>query len=330
MAAVLAAAILTSVAAAAADSGYFSSVFKGETSYIADFVKTDKKSVEDDRFRLTLEQHLICENRAMLICSIEAKTADAVKEMNATDENGRSEFGGMNFLTFEPSDSSASLASYSYGSLDSEKFNTESKRYYVLKCDNIENSENTDFYLSTDRIKDAPKITVSMDYDIETKTVQLGGMTVSYNPISIDVTLADMAEDMCAECDWNGAYLYFRMKDGEIKTFNQLYKYSGKDSTSISAWARGIIEPDEIQSIIANGAEYPVSDSSAVKAVKIDKTLKPFVMKPYIKYHLWLPLREFCENIGAETTWRMRKQARPKSNTAALSMCSLSAAQRRL
>ncbi len=97
MAAVLAAAILTSVAPAAADSGYFSSVFKGETSYIADFVKTDKKSVEDDRFRLTLEQHLICENRAMLICSIEAKTADAVKEMNATDENGRSEFGDMNF-----------------------------------------------------------------------------------------------------------------------------------------------------------------------------------------------------------------------------------------
>lgn len=43
MAVVLAAAILTSVAAAAADSGYFSSVFKGETSYIADFVKTDKK-----------------------------------------------------------------------------------------------------------------------------------------------------------------------------------------------------------------------------------------------------------------------------------------------
>ena len=170
------------------------------------------------------------------------------------------------------------------------------------KCDNIENSENADFYLSTDRIKDSPKITVSMDYDIETKTVQLGGMTVSYNPISIDVTLADMAEDMCAECDWNGSYLYFRMKDGEIKTLNRLYKYSGKDSTSISAWARGIIEHDEIQSIIANGAEYLVSDSSAVKAVKIDKTLKPFVMKLYIKDHLWLPLREFCENIGAEIT----------------------------
>ena len=133
-----------------------------------------------------------------------------------------------------------------------------------------------------------------MDYDIETKTVQLGGMTVSYNPISIDVTLADMAEDMCAECDWNGSYLYFRMKDGEIKTLNRLYKYSGKDSTSISAWARGIIEHDEIQSIIANGAEYLVSDSSAVKAVKIDKTLKPFVMKLYIKDHLWLPLKEFC------------------------------------
>ncbi len=188
------------------------------------------------------------------------------------------------------------------------------------KCDNIENSENADFYLSTDRIKDSPKITVSMDYDIETKTVQLGGMTVSYNPISIDVTLADMAEDMCAECDWNGSYLYFRMKDGEIKTLNRLYKYSGKDSTSISAWARGIIEHDEIQSIIANGAEYLVSDSSAVKAVKIDKTLKPFVMKLYIKDHLWLPLREFCENIGAEITWN-EKTSSGRSQIPRLCLC---------
>lgn len=317
MAVVTIAAVVMSISAAAMGNNYFDSVFEGDTSYLADFIKTEKRSVEDDRFRLTLEQYLVAENRAMLICSFEAKTEDAKAEMNEVDENGHSTFNGMDFLNFGPTDYDKSyLHSSTCGHLGGGKFDTENKRYYILQSDSIDNKENIDFKLSTDRIKDAPKIIVPMDYNMETKTVDLGsGMSVAYNPVSIAVTLPYAEEENtdCDWCEWNGNYFYFRMKSGEIKSFYQLYDYSGTDdifdesdtkvSQTLSAWSYGIIEPDEIKSIIVNDTEYPVDNPSASKPVIIDEHLKPFVINPYVKDHLWIPLRDLCNGLGAEIKW---------------------------
>ena len=56
------------------------------------------------------------------------------------------------------------------------------------------------------------------------------------------------------------------------------------------AWAKRIIKPDEIKSIIVNDTEYPADGVSNSKKIEIDNRLKPFTIKPYIKEHLWLPL----------------------------------------
>lgn len=55
--------------------------------------------------------------------------------------------------------------------------------------------------------------------------------------------------------------------------------------------------------IIVNDTEYQVDDVSNSKKIEIDNRLKPFTIKPYIKEHLWLPLREFCEKLGADIAW---------------------------
>lgn len=306
MAAITIIAIIISIGAAAMGNEYFDSVFGGDASYLADFIKTEKKSVEDDRFKLTLEQYLVAENQAMLICSFEAKTEDAVQEMNAVDERGYSTFNGIDFLNFGPTDfDKASRAGYTLSSLGEQKFDTENKRYYILKCDNIKNEERIDFYLNTDRIEDYPKIIVPMDYNMETKTIRCGDTEVKYNPISIKVTYptASPAEDECDWRHWNGTYFYFRMKNGEIKTFNQLYEISGWGENYTKAWSREIIEPGKIKSVIVNDTEYPIDNPSSSKPITINERLKPFIIKPYIKERLWLPLREFCNGIGAEIEW---------------------------
>lgn len=316
MAAVMSITVLLSISAAAMGNDYFNSVFEGDTSYLADFIKTEKRSVEDDRFKLTLEQYLVAENHAMLVCSFEAKTEDAKAEMNEVDERGNSTFSGMDFLNFGPTDYDKSyLQSASSRRLGGGEFDTENKRYYILQSDSIDNEEKIDFKLSTDRIKDAPKIIVPMDYNMETKILDLSnGISVEYNPISIEVTVpvTNKVND-CNWRGWNGYYFYFRMKNGEIKTFNQLYEESGEDgeydendnqiSNTILAWARGIIEPDEIKSIIVNDTEYLVDNPSASKSVTIDEHLKPFVIDAYVKDHLWIPLRELCDGLGAEIKW---------------------------
>ncbi len=259
---------------------------------------------------------MVAENQAVLICSIEAKTEDAVQEMNAVDERGNSTFTGIDFLNFGCTDhDKASCYSWGSFSLGKGKFDTENKKYYVLQSNSIENEERVDFYISTDRIKDIPKIIIPMDCNIETKTTALDGdINIKYNPISIYVTLpvTDKAAD-CDKCYWNGTYFYFRMKNGEVKTFTQLYSFNSVDfsndengneiSRTISAWARGVIEPDEIKSIIVNDIEYPVDDPSDPKPITIDEHMKPFIINPYVKGHLWLPLRDFCNGIGATIEW---------------------------
>ncbi len=311
MAVVMITAIITSIGAAAMDNEYFNSVFEGDTSYLADFIKTEKKSVEDDRFKLTLEQYLVAENQAMIIYSFEAKTPDAVEELNSDW------FWDMDTIMFGPTDyNKASCQGHGgYGSGElTEKYNTENKIYSVLVSDTIENEEKIDFYLTTDKIEGSPKIIIPMDYNMETKTAECGDVTVKYNPISITVTMpaADIKED-CEFCYYRRNDLYFRMKNGEIKTYTQLYDHSGgytdvdenHNTTSYTSrgWARAIIEPDEIKSVIVDDTEYPVDNPSKPKPVIIDGHMKPFIIDAYVQDHLWIPLRAFCEGLGAEIEW---------------------------
>lgn len=308
---VMIAAIMTSLSAAAMGNEYFDSIFEGDTSYLADFVKTEKKSVEDDRFKLTLEQYLVAENQAMLIYSFEAKTPDAVEELNSD------RFWDMDTINFGPTDYEKAncQGGGGYGSGEfAKKHNTENKIYCVFASDSIENEEKIDFYLTTNKIKGSPKIIIPMDYNMETKTVECDDITVKYNPISITVTMpATDIKDDCEFCYYRRNNLYFRMKNGEIKTYTQLYDHSGgytdvdenHNTTSYTSmgWAREIIEPDEIKSVIVEDTEYPVDSPSKSKPVTIDEHMKPFVIDAYVQDHLWIPLRAFCEGLGAEIKW---------------------------
>lgn len=312
MAVVMIISIITSIGAAAMGNEYFDSVFEGDTSYLAEFIKTEKKSVEDDRFKLTLEQYLVAENQAMIIYSFEAKTDDAVEELNSGN------FFGMDTIVFGPTDyRKASLHGHGGRGTVGKELNTERKIYGCIASDSIENEEKIDFYLSTDKIKGYPKIIIPMDYNMETKTVQCGNVEVKYNPISISAA-APYSEIVS---DWDfchgGKILFFlRMKNGEIKTLNQLYDHSGGTTevdengnpslyTSM-AWARGIIKPDEIKSIIVNDTEYPVDNPSASKPITIDEHWKPFFINAYVNdetQFLWIPLRELCDGLGVEIKW---------------------------
>ena len=306
MAVLLALTVAMSLIAAAMDNEFLGEVFSGDTAYIADFVKTEKQSVSDENYTLTIEQYLVAKEQAVVIFSIEAHSDAALTELNAVDERGHSTFWDMDTMGFGPTDyDKAGITSYLTRSL-AKKFDSGAKKYFVLMCDSVNNPEDIDFYISIDKIKGKPKITFPMKSNIETKTVKAGDIEVCYNPISVTLSYPTAEKIVCDWCGVKTNYLYFRMKNGEIKTFSQLYSWSGSDSeeneTTARAWAKRIIKPDEIKSIIVNDTEYPTDGKTPVKT-EIDSKLKPFTVKPYIKGHLWLPLREFCEKLGADIVW---------------------------
>lgn len=319
-------AVMASVSVMAMTSEYFEYVFRDDVSYLNDFIKTDKKSVSDERFTMTLEQYLIAENEAVMIISFEAHTPDAAAELNDRDA-----FWDMDTIVFTPSDPSdydkVYCGDFSTGSLGNGKFDTENKKYFECKSSEIINDGHMDFYITTDRIKGENKIAVPMDYNLKTQTVEFDGITVKYNPISISLKYpVSGAEEDCDLCEWNGTYFYFRMKDGEIKSFNQLYTLSMGGSPiydedinlidykpnvlgyEAKSWAKTVIKPGDIKSIIVNDTEYPLDDPSKAEPVKLDENIKPFVIGIYLYEgadgkEIGIPLREFCEGLGAEISW---------------------------
>lgn len=173
-----------------------------------------------------------------------------------------------------------------------------------------------DFYLTTNKIKGRQKIVVSMKYKMTSQTVQCGDVTVKYNPLFISLRCPIGSEDDCDACQWNGTYFYFRMKNNEIKTFNQLYQESYGEYVNNSAgntvgwenfsWTKAVIAPDDIKSIIINDKEYAVANHGKPQAVRIPDSLKPFTINAYITDYLCLPLREFCNRAGADIQWDSR------------------------
>lgn len=101
-----------------------------------------------------------------------------------------------------------------------KKFDSGAKKYFVLMCDSVNNPEGIDFYISIDKIKGKPKITFPMKSNIETKTVKAGDTEVCYNPISVTLSYPTAEKIVCDWCGVKTNYLYFRMKNGEIKTFS--------------------------------------------------------------------------------------------------------------
>lgn len=315
MAIIMALTIGTSVSAAAASTTYFDEVYQGDASYLADFIKTEPQSISNDQYTLTLEQYLIGESDAVLIYSFQGKTKDAISQLNSED------FWDMDTITFNSNDFEKAIApNGSNGSLGNGKFDKADKKYFVFEANKIHNPDHIDFYLKSDRIP-GKHITVPMATNLKNQTVKCGSQTITLSPISLTVSdpltkveesdLTDYSAG-CTSCFFTDNY-YFRMSDGNIKTLSQLY-YPDSQSYDFdqndnpiaqvtTATAKDVIEPGAIKSIIINDKEYPVDNPSQVKTVQIDEKLKPFTMKPYIKEHAWLPLREFCGKIGADLKW---------------------------
>ncbi|MCC8160034.1 MAG: copper amine oxidase N-terminal domain-containing protein [Oscillospiraceae bacterium] len=302
---------------------------------MADFIQTPKQSVSDENYIFTLEQYLVTDNAALVIYSIEAKTEAAAAELNAVDESGYSTFFDMDTISFVPTDfEKVRFGGFCDGSLADGKYDTETKKYYMVDCVDFSNPEDIDFTLSLNKINGAPKITVPMAKNIETETAVLGDVTIKYSPISLEVIAPYVTSPIIDDfCGTFGYYIYFKMNDGSIKTVSQLYELSamgvendavGNELPSTIYLSKEVIEPESFKSVIVYNVEYDANDSEEPfgvsenalscleyqlgdtenpKEFNLPDYLKPFVMKPYIKDFLRIPLRELCEHIGADIKW---------------------------
>lgn len=123
--------------------------------------------------------------------------------------------------------------------------------------------------------------------DIETaeyvlKGQEYGEATVKINPMSVMLTVGF---EVGTDRDLYDTNAYFRMKDGSVKTFNQIFEplsstlvKEGKDYDmfEIYADAYNIVDLESFKSIIVDGIEYDFENVNNFKKIDDSGFLKPF------------------------------------------------------
>ncbi len=302
-------ALLSTTVFAAINLNILKLFFEGDTTSMDDYVQSPKQSVTDGYFTFTLEQVLSTKNQAFIVYSIEALTDEAVNEL--MDDS----FTDMDTISFKPVEDYSRLNFSGYGQSEIMDKRTETKKYFALSCEDMYNKDESDFVIRLNKMKKPQDILVSMKTNIETTEFIFKGQT--YGDAVVQITPLGLNFIKYIEKNSKSLFdshleLNFRMANDEIKTFNQLLELKSGvlleegdvyNRYKISALFREITPLTEFKSIILGSIEYDIEDLSKTKPFELEEKLQPFTMKPFYKEHLWIPIQELCDNLGAEYEW---------------------------
>jgi len=299
-------------------SGFLNTFFEGDTSYLDGFVQTPRQSVTDGRYVLTLEQTLTTTRQALVIFSVEALTSETIAALNSTDDRGVSNFIGMDTIDFGPVYGQSNIQFGGWSQREIAERRTETKRYFAITVASMANEYEADFFIRLNEMTDAEKIVISMTTNIETHEFVLN-CSSGYDAVLRFTPLGIMLErtintngDIFFNCI-DG--LFFRRSNGEVNTFSQLTIISGATLVEwieeeseylryeLSSMFREVMSISNFAGIILDGVEHDINDTSVTTPFTPDSTIRPFEMRPYYREHLWVPLRELCDRIGAEIRW---------------------------
>lgn len=301
----------TSTVLAATNSNFLKTFFEGDTSYLEEYVQTPNKSVTDEKFTLTLENVLTTKYQCFVVYSVEALTAESQAELNAKDEFGYDTFIDMDTISFGPVIWDDVTTFSGFDQKEVKERRTDNKRFFAITCVDMVNENEEDFYIALNRMTNPEKIIIPMKSNIETTELVL--VDQNNKDYVIQINSLGMVLERAVE-SFESFYItgvYFRMADDKIKTFSQLLEFKSGESNldeenyrfRTKALFREVMALSEFKSIIIDGVEYDINDTSKTKPFTPEKNIQPFEIKPYYKEHLWMPLREMCENIGAEIEW---------------------------
>jgi len=300
--------------------------FTGNFESMEDFVNTPYESVSDGRFKMTLNEVLADNNYIFMVFSIEGLTDDAVEELMHTDRyddfmymTNKSDL--LCTITISPRSGSGFQSLYEI----TEK-RTDTTRYWAYK-DKLADVGKEPLRLCLNKMNGEQYITIPTDCNVETLELTLaeqqhGDVFINISPIGIamEKALSNKAEYGCTFTN-----VFFRMANGEIKTYNQLtslYKSSmmtDECASSINyeplryrydAEFYDAIQLSDLKSIIVGNTEYDIKNPTQTSYVELDKTLYPFEQRLVSKDGKYFaPVDDICEKLGADIEWSNNNMA---------------------
>ncbi|MCL1873553.1 MAG: DUF4179 domain-containing protein [Clostridiales bacterium] len=314
--------------------GIIREFFAGDSSFIRQFVKTPLESVSDEHFKLTLEEILTDNHYLFMVYSVEGLTDEAIAELMSADDL-RYDYDFKYKLTVSPSpgislgDPGGKFTGtfYPAHSYEIVERRTATARYWAY-YDEMENVSEEPLTLRLDTMRDDQYITVPADCNVEAKELLLrgqpyGDVSVRLSPIGITLEKGVKTSEIK---DMSFTEVFFRMKNGEIKTYNQLvYKGAGGFMGGTGAFTGASGEEtrckygarfydtmplSDFKSIIVGNIEYEINNPAKMSAVTLEASMYPVEVKSIILpdkvtrgVNSWLPAEEVCDKLGADMAW---------------------------
>lgn len=293
--------------------------FAGDASPVEQFVKTPRISTSDGHFKLTLEELLTDQEYVLMIYSIEGLTDEAIDDlMRDTPQddfmyiNTRDE--ALSTMSILPHSQKYGNSFYQYELLDKR---TATARYWAY-YDKLDDPRTDSLQLRLNKMSGDRALSIPLSGNLHAKELTLTGqpycdVLVRLSPIGITVekgTKSGETEDTMSN------QVFFRMKDGTIKTYNQLASilkgYMLLDeipSAENPAYFRyryearflDAIPLSEFKSIIVGNTEYDIDNPAKMHKVTLDPSLYPFKTKAlFLEQQVWMPLQDVCDQLGAK------------------------------
>ncbi len=291
--------------------GVLQGFFKGRTNLLVPYTTDKTKTVSDGRLAVTVEQAVVSKEQAVIVFSLQIydnTKADWLSELTPY-------YLGVKCRLKDGSP----ISSFNVFDIpDTDKFYI---RHWAVVAAGVDNPKLEPLEFSLDII-DLPESerTIEIEAKAELATLRFDlhteGCRVAVSPIGVRAILPMPADGIIPNSFNPG--IYFRMSDGQIKSYNRLFsqcRTEGKADESGQRYEIGAISKEpmllsDFKSVIVNGTEY-YADGGASKA-EIPENLRrqTFALNycPYTKSSRDLDVAEIFTRLGAKTGWSPNKR----------------------
>ena len=276
--------------------------------------KNSYDSVSNGHFKLTLEETLIDDYDVFIIYSVEGLNDAAVEELMDEDDF-KYKISISSTIATKP-DTSIDDFAHSRELIEKRTNTTRSWIYY----DKIENINNKNLILHFDAMSDEQYINIPINCNVETKDLILKGQSsgdvlVHLSPIGITI---EKGINTCFAKTVTFTDVFFKMKNNEIKSYNQLtsiFKGSRKvmDDKAIDEGNRykyyacfsSPVSLSDFKSIIVGGVEYDIDNQSKMSSIILDKSMYPIEVQALLLKDkaACISVQDVCNKLGADATW---------------------------
>lgn len=247
------------------------------------------------------------QTRAMAVFTVEALTDETKEELK--DLNLSLAFD------FKFADISDYAGSFNGGESELWYLRTDTSRTWTVVAD-IDNYELKPMKLIFFPLRGKRTIVVeakgdieSFEFDLPGQPIGAGHIMLTPSGINLDRWLPTYDDTLLEN---PGAF--FRMTDGEIKSFNQVFAMRDRSCKTLNstvpvqyqlrAIPREILDLSKIESVILSGLEYKLRDPENFTVADIPENLQPFEIRFTDNY---LEIEKIFEQLGADTVRKGKK-----------------------